>query len=304
MSDTTGLLTPPAPQKAPLRDPARGKAIAAVAACALLWSTGGLFIKVIDWNPLAIAGVRSLIGGLLILAYLRRPRFTWSFAQVAAAVLYSATMVGFVAANKLTTAANAILLQYTAPVYAAILGWIFLGERASWLDWVTIGVVLGGMVLFFLDRLSVGGMAGNLLAIATGVTFAGAMVFLRKQKGGSPLESILLSHGLTFLVSIPFLWRGSPSLVGWGALGLLGLFQVGLSSIFLAYGVRHVTALQSLLIAVIEPLFSPLWVFLAVGEVPGPFAVAGGVIILLMVTARSVASALRPASSSRRARRR
>ncbi len=303
MSDPTGLLTPPT-QQVPLRDPARGKAIAAVAACALLWSTAGLFIKVIDWNPIAIAGTRSLIGGILILAYLRRPRFTWSFAQIAAAVCYSATMLGFVAANKLTTAANAILLQYTAPVYAAILGWIFLGERTSWLDWVTIGVVLGGMVLFFLDKLSVGGMAGNLLAVASGVTFAGSMVFLRKQKDGSPLESILLSHGLTFVVSIPFLWKGMPSLAGWAALGLLGLFQVGLSSIFLAYGVRHVTALQSLLIAVIEPLFNPLWVFLAIGEVPGPFAVVGGVLILLSVTARSVASVLRPAASSRSARRR
>jgi drug/metabolite transporter (DMT)-like permease len=304
MSDATGLITPTSSQKVPLRDPARGKAIAALAACALLWSTAGLFIKVIDWNPLAISGVRSLIGGMLILVYLRRPRFTWSFAQIAAAVCYSATMLGFVAANKLTTAANAILLQYTAPVYAAILGWIFLGERASWLDWVTIGVVLGGMVLFFMDKLSLGGMAGNLLAAASGVTFAGAMVFLRKQKNGSPLESILLSHGLTFLVSIPFLWRGMPSLFGWAALGVLGLFQVGLSSIFLAYGVRHVSALQSLLIAVIEPLFNPLWVFLAIGEVPGPFAVAGGVVILLMVTARSVVSALRPAASSQSARRR
>lgn len=302
MSDPIGLVTPP-PAAGHGKDSNRARAIAAVAACALLWSTGGLFIKIVSWNPLAIAGVRSLIGGLFILAWLRRPRFTWSKAQIAAAVCYAATMIAFVAANKLTTAANAILLQYTAPLYAAILGWIFLGEKTSWVDWATIAIVFGGMALFFLDKLSAGGMAGNLLAVLSGLFFAGSMVFLRKQKDGSPLESILLSHAITVAVSIPFLWGGWPSLAGWAGLGFLGIFQIGLSAILLSFGVKHVTAVQSLLIAVIEPLFNPLWVFLLLGETPGPFAVVGGVIILVTVTARSVLSILRPASSSRSARR-
>ena len=271
-------------------DARRGRAIAAVAACALLWSTGGLFIKIVSWNPFALAGVRSLIGGLVILVYLRRPRFTWSLAQVAGAVGYAACMICFVAATKLTTAANAILLQYTAPLYAAVLGWVFLGEKASWVDWAAIAVVLGGMALFFMDKLSIGGMQGNLLALASGVFFACAMVAFRAQKGGSPLESILLSHGITVLISIPFLWRGAPSLVGWGALAFLGIFQIGLSSIFLSYGVKHVTALQTLLTSVLEPIFNPVWVFLVIGETPGPRALAGGAIILAAVTARSVIS--------------
>ena len=299
MSDPIGLLTPPPAAGKGSRDNARARAIAAVAACALLWSTGGLFIKVISWNPLAIAGVRSLIGGAFILLYLRRPRFTWSGTQIAAGVCYAATMISFVVANKLTTAANAILLQYTAPLYAAILGWIFLGEMATWVDWVTIAVSLGGMTLFFLDKLSAGGLAGNLLAVLSGVFFAGALVLLRKQKDGSPLESILISHAITIVVSLPFLWKGGPSLVGWGALAFLGVFQIGLSSILLSYGVKHVTALQSLLTSIIEPLFNPLWVFLLLGEVPGPFAIVGGTIILVTVTARSVLSILRSASSSR-----
>lgn len=299
MSDPIGLLTPPSAASERQRDKARARAITAVAACALLWSTGGLFIKVISWNPLAIAGVRSLIGGLAILLYLRRPRFTWSMPQIAAGVCYAATMIAFVAANKLTTAANAILLQYTAPLYAAVLGWIFLGEKASWIDWLTIVIVLGGMALFFVDKLSAGGLAGNLLAVASGLFFAGSLVFLRKQKDGSPLESLLLSHAITFVVSLPFLWKGGPSLLGWGALAFLGVFQIGLSSILLSFGVKHVTALQSLLTSVIEPLFNPLWVFLLLGEVPGPFAIAGGALILVTVTARSVLSILRPASSSR-----
>ena len=278
----------------------RGSAILAVAACALLWSTGGLFVKLITWNPFAIAGIRSLFGGLVILVFLRRPRFTWSFAQIAGAVCYAACMIGFVTANKLTTAANAILLQYTAPVYAAVLGWLILKEKTRALDWVTMAVVIGGMVLFFLDSLTLGGMQGNLLAILSGMFFAGAMVSFRAQKDGSSLESILLSHGITLVVSIPFLWQSAPSLAGWGALAFLGIFQIGLSSILLNYGVKHVTAVQTLLTAVLEPLFNPIWVFLVLGARPGPRALVGGAIILVAVTLRSVISlrsAMRPVAA-------
>lgn len=300
MRGRVALAPAPVTGGAPPGETARtqGGAIAAVALCALLWSSGGLFIKVVSWNPFALAGVRSLIGGLVILVYLRRPRFTWSFAQIAGALCYAACMIGFVSANKLTTAANAILLQYTAPLYAAVFGWIFLKEKASALDWATIAVVVGGMALFFMDRLTLGGMQGNIVAIVSGVFFAGAIVAFRAQKKGSSLESILLSHAVTFAVSIPFLWTGWPSLAGWGGLAFLGVFQIGISSILLSYGMKHVTALQSLLTAVIEPIFNPLWVFLVIGERPGPRALAGGAIILVAVTARSafsLRSAARPA---------
>ncbi len=265
----------------------QGLAIAAVAACALLWSTGGLFIKIVSWNPFAIAGIRSLVGGVVILIYLRRPRFTWSFAQIAGAVCYAVCMILFVAANKLTTAANAIMLQYTAPLYAAVFGWVFLKEKAAALDWVTILVVLGGMALFFMDKLTLGGMQGNLLAIISGVFFAGSMVSLRAQKDGSPLESILLAHVITLAVSLPFLRAPWPNAAGWGGLAFLGIFQIGIASLFLAYGVRYVTAVQSLLTSVLEPLFNPVWVFLVIGEVPGPRALVGGAVILVAVTLRS-----------------
>jgi len=284
---------PPAGSAGAAAPRGQGSAILAVAACALLWSTGGLFVKLIDWNPFAIAGIRSLIGGLVILAFLRRPVFTWSFAQVAGGVCYAACMIGFVAANKLTTAANAILLQYTAPIWAAILGWAFLKESVSRRDWAAMAAVVGGMVLFFMDSLTLGGMQGNLVAILSGIFFAGAMVAFRAQKDGSSRESILLSHAIAFLVSIPFLFGGWPSLAGLGAIGFLGVFQIGISAILLTYGVKHVTAVQSLLTAVIEPLFNPVWVFLVIGERPGPKALVGGAVILVAVTVRSVLS-LRP----------
>jgi len=285
----------------------RGRALVALTACALLWSTGGLLIKMVDWNPLALAGVRSLIGGLLVLVVLRRPRFTWSFPQIAGAVSYAGCMVLFVIANKLTTAANAILLQYTAPIYAAVFGWVLLREKATPLDWATIVVVLGGMVLFFMDKLGVGGMTGNVLAIVSGVFFAGTMVALRRQKDVSPLESILLSHAITFVVSIPFLWGPTPSLRSAAGLAFLGVFQIGIPSFLLTYGVRRVTALQTLLTSVLEPIFNPIWVFLFLGEVPGPRALLGGAIILVAVTTRSVISlrlaALPAAAGSPRERR-
>ncbi|HUI72082.1 MAG TPA: DMT family transporter [Spirochaetia bacterium] len=268
----------------------RGRALVALTACALLWSTGGLLIKMVDWNPFALAGARSLIGGLLVLAVLRRPRFTWSFAQLAGAVCYAGCMVLFVLANKMTTAANAILLQYTAPIYAAVFGWVLLREKPTLVDWTTIAVVLGGMVLFFLDRLGRGGMAGNLVAIASGVFFAGSMVALRRQKDGSPLESLLLSHAITFVVSIPFLWGPAPNLRSVVGIAFLGIFQIGIPSFLLTYGVKRVTALQTLLTSVLEPIFNPIWVFLFLGEAPGPRALAGGAIIVVAVTVRSVIS--------------
>jgi drug/metabolite transporter (DMT)-like permease len=296
------------PRTAHAPDSKRPQGIAAVAACAFLWSTSGLFIKLVPWNPFAIAGIRSLFGGLVMLAWLRRPHLTWSRTQIAAAVFYAATMIAFVTANKLTTSANAILLQYGAPVYAALLAAPLLGERTHGYDWLTIAVILGGMVLFFLDKLSVGSLAGNLLAVASGVLFAFAMILLRRQKKGSPLESLMLSQFLTFAVSIPFLFSGMPGTGGagpaasgmpavyaWLALLFLGVFQMGLSAILLAYGVRHVTAVQSFLITMIEPIFNPVWVFLLLGEKPTGFALAGGIVILAATTLRSLLPLLRPA---------
>jgi len=272
-------------------DTRKGPAIAALIGTALLWSIGGLFIKIVAWNPLALAGMRSLIGGLLILAYMRRPRFTWSFPQIAGALAYAATMICFVAANKLTAAANVIVLQYMAPVYLAFLGAWFLKERTHWYDWITIAVVLGGMVLFFVGRLSPGNLWGNVLAVASGVLFALSTLFLRMQKDGSPLESLLLGHGFTVLAAIPFFFLSpAPTAGSWAGIAVLGVFQIGISSILFSYGIRHVTALESLLTTVLEPIFNPVWVFLALGEMPAPLSLVGAVVILSAVTARSLLS--------------
>lgn len=254
----------------------------------LLWSLGGLLIKSVDWNPLAIAGARSAIASLLLFAVLRRPKLTWSRAQMGGALAYAATVILFVAANKLTTAANAILLQYTAPIYTALLGARFLGERVSRSDWAAIALVLSGVTLFFMDQLTFGGLAGNLVALASGLSFAFLGVLLRKQKDESALESVLIGNIVTALIGLPFMFQGAPGGQSWLGLVLLGVFQLGLSYVLYAEALKRIPALEGILIASIEPILNPLWVFLVLGERPGPWALVGGAVVLIGVTGRSL----------------
>ncbi|HPO82692.1 MAG TPA: DMT family transporter, partial [bacterium] len=188
----------------------RSRAIIYLILTAILWSLGGVLIKSVKWNPVAIAGARSAIASLVMLAYIRRPRFTWSRAQILAAIFYAGTVILFVTANKLTTAANAILLQYGAPVYVAIFGSIILKEKTTTADWITISLVIFGMFLFFLDELRPGDLSGNIIAILSGITFALYIVFMRKQKDESPIESTLLGNILTVIIGLPFMLSSSP----------------------------------------------------------------------------------------------
>lgn len=255
---------------------------------AVLWSSGGVLIKLIDWNPLAIAGMRSAVAAALIMIVVRKPKFHFSPVQIGGAISFSATVICFVSATKLTTAANAILLQYTAPVYTALFAWRFLGERTSWVDWATIAVVFGGVTLFFLDDLSRGGHIGNILALLAGVAHAWLGLFLRKQKDASPYESILLGNMLTAVIGLPFMLGASLSILDWTGLALLGVFQLGFSYILYAYAIKRVRALDAMLIFMIEPILSPIWVFLVVGESPGRWATVGGAVVIISVTIRSI----------------
>jgi drug/metabolite transporter (DMT)-like permease len=266
----------------------RHQAIGFLIATAILWSSAGLLIKMISWNPIAIAGMRSAIATLVLFVFLRRPHLTWSSAQIGGALAYTVTVILFVLANKLTTAANAILLQYTSPIFVALLGAWFLGERATRLDWTTIFVVIGGMTLFFLDDLTTGGLWGNVCAIASGVTFACFVLFMRKQKNDSPLESVFLGNILTALIGFPFMFEAMPSASSWVGLILAGVLQLGLSQVLYAAAIKHVAALEAVLIAVVEPVLNPVWVLLVMGEAPGPWALLGGFVVLVSVTIRYV----------------
>jgi drug/metabolite transporter (DMT)-like permease len=258
---------------------------------ALCWSAGGLLIKSVDWPPLAVAGGRGIIAALFLAATNRPLRFHFSPMQVLGAVAYAACTVTFVMATKMTTAANAILLQYTAPVWIALLGAWFLGERATRQDWLTIVIVLLGMGLFVADGLKLTSLTGNLIGAASGVAFAIMTLALRKQKNGSPVESIILGNLLAFLIGLPEI-VDAPSLppVGWLALTALGCVQLGVSYWLYARAIRHVTALEAVLIPVIEPLLNPVWVLLVYQEKPSTLALLGGALVLSAVTWRGLST--------------
>lgn len=270
--------------------------ILAMAATAFLWSIAGLFIKVIDWNPIAIAGTRSFIASIVILIYLKRPRIHFSFPQIAAAVFNAATMLLFVSANKTTTAANAIILQYMAPVFTAFIGAVLLKERTHIEHFAAILLVGAGMIVMFFDELGGGRLFGNVLAVMSAITFSFCFVFLRMQKDGSPLESILLSHWLTagiciiILFFLPAPHVTQKSLL---AIAVLGVVQIGISSILFSVAIKRISVVSAILIAVIEPVFNPVWVFFAIGEAPGAKALVGGGIIVMAVTIASIVTAHR-----------
>jgi drug/metabolite transporter (DMT)-like permease len=263
--------------------------ILGVIAASVLWSTAGFLIKLVNWSPIPIAGIRSLIAAILIFIYLKKPKFTFSKAQITAALAMAATMFLFVTANKMTTAANAILLQFTAPIYVALLSSFILKEKVRRLDWLVIAVVLGGLSLFFLDDMTTGNLIGNLLAILSGFTMAVMIIALRLQKDGSPVESTLLGNCITFVVALPFIATAPmPDMNSIMGLVLLGIFQLGLAYILFANAIKHVTAVEGTLLNVVEPLCNPIWVFLFIGEVPTGNALIGGIIVLTAVTVRSM----------------
>jgi len=263
---------------------------------ASLWSIGGLFIKVIDWNPFAIAGVRSFIASLVILAFLRKPKIHLSFPQVAAALANAMTMLLFVAATKTTTAANAILLQYMAPVFTAIIGAVLLKEKMRIEHWVSILFVMLGMTIMFANKLEGGQLFGDIIAVMSAVTFSLYLVFMRMQKEGSPLESNLLSQwiaaGVCLMVSL-FLPIPQFTQKSVAAILLLGIVQIGIPSILIAYAIKRLSAVSANLIAVIEPVLNPVWVFLVLDEYPGMNVIVGGTVILFAVIWVSMISARR-----------
>lgn len=277
----------------------KAKGVLALIGTASLWSLGGLLIKMIDWHPFAIAGMRSFIASLVILAFIKKPVFHLSFPQVAAGVSYAATMILFVIATKTTTAANAVLLQYIAPVLTAFIAAAILKERTRFEHWVSIVFVAAGMFIMFMNEIGTGQMAGNILALCSALTFSLYFVFLRMQKEGSPFESNILAHwttaGICLAVSL-FLPAPVFTAESVTAMLILGAVQMGIPSILIAIGIKRISALSANLIAVIEPVFNPVWVFFIIGEFPGWHTVAGGTIILIAVTAASAVSAKRSMS--------
>ncbi|MBN1686380.1 MAG: EamA family transporter [Spirochaetales bacterium] len=268
------------------------KGFSAAVGTSVLWSTSGLFIKLIDWHPIAISGSRCLIAAILLIAVNRRFSVPKTPAGWGAAVSYCLAMTTFVIANKLTTSANAIFLQYLAPAFVAILSVFMLKETLRLFDWLILGGILGGMALFFLDRIGPGGTMGNVIAVASGLSLGVFTVCMRLDSlnsGSRPIDNIIFSDLITAVISIPFIIT-APAPGARGMLGILflGLIQKGVTSITYTYAVRRITAFSLSVVTLVEPLMNPVWVYLVIGERPSPLAVSGGLVILALVTFRTV----------------
>ncbi|MFZ5425351.1 MAG: DMT family transporter [Thermodesulfobacteriota bacterium] len=271
----------------------RKSAALALAVTALLWSVGGVFIKSVEWNPLAIAGARSGIAAVFLALALGKPKIRLSWPLVGAAVSTAACMLMFVTATRLTTAANAVMLQYLAPIHVALLAPRFLGEPTKRHDWAALAMALCGMVLFFWEDVSPEGKLGITLAVGSSFAFAGIPLFLRKLGGkGGQTEAVLLGNALLALVCLPFYFQGGlPDAKGVGALLILGVVQTGLAYFIYTKAVRHVNALPAILIPVIEPVLNPVWVFLFIGEKPSFTALLGGLVVLGAATMQGIFAA-------------
>ena len=254
-----------------------------------MWSLGGLLIKSIPWHPLAISGMRGGIAAIVIYAFSKDKKIIITFDKILAACFYTLVVTLFVISNKLTTAGNAILLQYTAPVYVALFGYMFLGEKSTFIDWITILILLGGLTLFFLDDLSFDGYLGNTLAILSGMSFAALTITLRKQKDNNPSDSILLGNILTLIIGLPIIIsETSFNLHSIILILILGIIQLGIPYIFYTTAIKHVTALDAIIFPIIEPILNPILVFFILGEALGPWAFLGGLLVLSSVVFRGL----------------
>jgi drug/metabolite transporter (DMT)-like permease len=257
-------------------------------ATAILWSLGGVLIKSIDLTPVTIAGARSLIAAVIISLAMPGVVRKISWNTIPGAIAYSATVFLFVVATKLTTAANAIFLQYTAPIYIAMISPWFLGERTEWRDWLLVLLALSGVALFFFDQLSLQGVSGVIAALGSGIAFAWLTVLMRRQRVGSPEAVVLLGNVVTFLMASPWMFpvlrleqNGPPLLI-------LGVVQLTIPYLLYSLAIRHVRALDASIISIIEPILNPIWVMLATGEQPAFWSLVGGAIVLTTSLTRSV----------------
>ena len=275
------------------------KAIAITCFVALMWSLAGFNIKMIEWSPYAIAAGRSLVAVILLAPMVLRKGFQKIDRYViGGAICYAAFNYCFITSSTLTSSAIAIMMQYTAPIYVALLSWLFLRERVGWADIISVGFVFLGMIFFFLDSNSGGSLKGNIVSIFNGITFAGISIFLRLQKDGNPALSMYLGNVISAVAGLPIMWNaGMPDTISLLFLLLAGLL-VAVSYTLYAKASTGLSALETVLIPIIDPVMNPVWVFLFLDERPGALTIVGAAVILVSVTIR-VVSGLTPSSASR-----
>lgn len=267
---------------------------------ALLFSTGGVAIKTATLTGWQLSCFRSFVAGIAILLFIPNARRGWSWRSLVVAVPYAATFTLFTLANKLTTAANAIFLQDTAPFYILLLGPLLLGERIRRHDFVFMLALLVGLGLIFSSireplETATDPDLGNLLAACAGVSWALTVLGLRwlairsLEHHEQPEAAVVTGCFVASLVAVGFAFpvEGSTA-VDWLIVLYLGVFQIGLAYVFIAEGMRHIPALETSLLLLVEPVFSPVWAWLLLAESPGMLAVLGGVVVIAATAVHSL----------------
>jgi drug/metabolite transporter (DMT)-like permease len=257
-------------------------------AAAILWSSGGVLIKSIEWTPMAIGGSRSLIAMIVIGLVMPDLFKKISWSTLPGAVAYAGTVILFVVATKLTSAANAIFLQYTAPVYIAIISPWILHERTKPLDWLLIFIAICGVALFFLDQLSLEGIWGVIAALGSGMSFAWLTVLMRRQRSESPEAIVLLGNLLTLIFALPWMFPIANFQRNGIWILLLGVIQLAIPYLLYSRAIKHIRALDAAIISIIEPILNPIWVILIRGEHASFWSIIGGAIVLTTSLVRSI----------------
>ena len=268
-----------------------------VLGAAILWSTGGLFIKATDLSAFELSFGCSLLAAITIAIFTRREGLGINRISAITSILYAALLILFVLATKLTTAANAIFLQYTAPVYVMILEPLFYKEKFRGRDLITVAACVGGMSLFFVGKLRPQDVSGNLFALASGVCFALFFLLLRHSRARdvNRASSAIYGNLIVVLVCAPAFLAAARRGISAGDVGriaYLGIVQIGFAYLLFTLAMaRGVRSLDAGIIGYIEPVLNPVWVFLFIGERPSGWAIIGGAIIIASVIAHMVLEA-------------
>ena len=256
---------------------------------ALMWSLGGLFIKLVNLNPMAITGIRSLGAAVVLLIYIKKPKLYWNRYFFTGVLAYSMMVILYVISIRLTTAANAIFLEFTAPLYVVVYGYFLLNERINRFDIFAMVIIFLGMGLFFMDELSFYGFWGNILALLAGVCLALVTVLIRKEKE-SAFEIVFFGNALTTIICLPFIIQGfsSTTQVDWFIIFGLGIFQLGIPYLLYTTALKYVSALDAILVGMLEPVFNPIWVYIFVGEAMGEWAFIGAALVIIGTLGRVI----------------
>jgi drug/metabolite transporter (DMT)-like permease len=279
-----------------LKSSSRFSPLLFVVAAAVLWSTGGLFIKWTSLSGLELSFGRSLLAAITVAIFTRREGFGLNPVTAIASVLYAALLLLFVLATKETTAANAIFLQYTAPVYLLVFEPLFYKEKFRFRDLIVVIACVAGMSLFFVGQLRPQDVTGNLLALASGLCFACYFLLLRhtKSRAVNRASSVIYGNLLLVLLAAPAGLKALPQITSHDAFSViyLGVVQIGLAyTLFTVAMARGVRSLDAGIIGYVEPVLNPIWVYLVLGERPTGWALLGGAIIVTAVVCHTLIEA-------------